>query len=105
MEPWKLQPARDTGLTPSERLRSIRRESGLLERLAHHLSFSILRVYLATAHRLQIIGRQHLPADAPFVLAADYCSPLDSVSLVAPSRPRYRAPAFPVAAWDASLQT
>ncbi|PYL69516.1 MAG: 1-acyl-sn-glycerol-3-phosphate acyltransferase, partial [Verrucomicrobia bacterium] len=37
MEPWKLQPAHDTGLTPSERFRSVRRESGLLESLAHHI--------------------------------------------------------------------
>jgi len=31
VEPWQLQPARDTGLTPAERFRSVRRESGLLE--------------------------------------------------------------------------
>src|SRR6266700_6143282 len=91
MEPWKLQPARDTGLTPSERLRSIRRESGLLERLAHHLSFSILRMYLATAHRLQIIGRHHLPAHGPFILAANHCS--------------HRERAFPIAAGDVFFQT
>ena len=30
MDPWQLQPARDTGLTPAERVRSVRRESGLL---------------------------------------------------------------------------
>ena len=105
MEPWKLQPARDTGLTPSERLRSIRRESGLLERLAHHLSFSILRMYLATAHRLQIIGRQHLPAHGPFILAANHCSHLDAVTLVAAFRPRHRERAFPIAAGDVFFQT
>jgi 1-acyl-sn-glycerol-3-phosphate acyltransferase len=105
MEPWELQPARDTGLTPSERLRSIRRESGLLERLAHHLSFSILRMYLATAHRLQIIGRQHLPAHGPFILAANHCSHLDAVTLVAAFRPRHRERAFPIAAGDVFFQT
>jgi len=105
MEPWKLQPARDTGLTPSERLRSIRRESGLLERLAYHLSFSILRMYLATAHRLQIIGRQHLPAHGPFILAANHCSHLDAVTLVAAFRPRHRERAFPIAAGDVFFQT
>jgi hypothetical protein len=34
VEPWQLQPARDTGLTPAERFRSVRRESGLLESAA-----------------------------------------------------------------------
>src|SRR6266545_3730689 len=56
MEPWKLEPARDTGLTPSERFRSVRRESGLLESLAHHVCFSMLRSYFAIAHRLTIIA-------------------------------------------------
>jgi 1-acyl-sn-glycerol-3-phosphate acyltransferase len=105
MEPWNLQPARDTGLTPSERLRSVRRESGLLESLTYHLSFSILRIYLQAAHRLQIIGRQHLPAQGPFVLAANHCSHLDAVSLVAAFQPRHRERAFPIAAGDVFFQT
>ena len=54
MEPWRLQPARDTGLTPAERFRSVRRESGLLESFAHHACFSLLRTYFAIAHRLTI---------------------------------------------------
>ncbi len=54
MEPWQLQPARDTGLTPAERFRSVRRESGLLESLAQQACFSLLRIYFAIAHRLTI---------------------------------------------------
>ena len=105
MEPWKLEPARDTGLTPSERFRSVRRESGLLESLAHHFSFAILRVYLAIAHRLQIIGPQHLPAHGPFILAANHCSHLDALCLVAALQPRHRERAFPIAAGDVFFQT
>jgi 1-acyl-sn-glycerol-3-phosphate acyltransferase len=105
MEPWKLQSARDTGLTPSERFRSVRRETGLLESLAHHLSFSILRIYLATAHRLEITGRQHLPAHRPFVLAANHCSHLDALCLVAALQSRHRDRAFPIAAGDVFFQT
>ena len=62
MDPWQLQPARDTGLTPAERFRSVRRESGLLESFAHHACFSLLRTYFAIAHRLKITGREKLPA-------------------------------------------
>src|SRR5205823_10129761 len=78
VEPWELQPARDTGLTPSERFRSVRRESGLLESFTHHACFSLLRSYFAIAHRLTIIGREKLPLHGPFVLVANHCSHLDA---------------------------
>jgi 1-acyl-sn-glycerol-3-phosphate acyltransferase len=105
MEPWKLQPARDTGLTPSERFRSIRRESGLLESLVHHACFSLIRSYFAFAHRLAIIGREKLPAHGPFVLAANHCSHLDALALGAALTPRHRERTFPIAAGDVFFQT
>ena len=56
VEPWQLQPARDTGLTPAERFRSVRRESGLLESMAQQACFSMLRIYFSIAHRLSDLG-------------------------------------------------
>jgi 1-acyl-sn-glycerol-3-phosphate acyltransferase len=105
MEPWDLQPAHDTGLTPSERFRSVRRESGLLENFAHHIWFSLLRIYFAVAHRLVIIGREKLPPHGPFVLAANHCSHLDALVLGAALTPRHRERAFPIAAGDVFFQT
>jgi len=105
MEPWNLQPARDTGLTPSERFRSVRRESGLLESLAHHACFSFVRIYFAIAHRLTIIGREKLPAHGPFVLAANHCSHLDALALGTALTRRYRERAFPIAAGDVFFQS
>jgi 1-acyl-sn-glycerol-3-phosphate acyltransferase len=105
MEPWNLQPARDTGLTPSERFRSVRRESGLLESFAHLICFSLLRTYFAIAHRLTIIGREKLPAHGPFVLAANHSSHLDALALGAALSPRHRERAFPIAAGDVFFQT
>lgn len=105
MEPWNLQPAHDTGLRPSERFRSVRRESGLLESLAHHACFSLIRSYFAIAHRLTIIGREKLPAHGPFVLAANHCSHLDALALGAALTPRHRERAFPIAAGDVFFQT
>ena len=105
MEPWKLQPARDTGLTPSERFASVRRESGLLESFAHHVCFSLLRSYFAIAHRLRIIGREKLPPHGPFVLAANHCSHLDALVLGAALIPRHRERAFPIAAGDVFFQS
>jgi 1-acyl-sn-glycerol-3-phosphate acyltransferase len=105
MEPWKLEPARDTGLSPSERFRSVRRESGLLESFAHHACFSLIRSYFAVAHRLTIIGRENLPTHGPFVLAANHCSHLDALTLGAALAPRHRERAFPIAAGDVFFQT
>ncbi len=105
MEPWNLQPARDTGLTPAERFRSVRRESGLLENLAHHVCFSLLRSYFAIAHRLTIVGRERLPAHGPFVLAANHCSHLDALILGAALTPRHRERVFPIAAGDVFFQS
>jgi len=105
MEPWNLQPAHDTGLTPTERFRSVRRESGLLESLAHQACFSLLRSYFAVAHRLTIIGREKLPAHGPFVLAANHCSHLDALILGAALTPRHRERAFPIAAGDVFFQS
>ena len=105
MEPWNLEPAHDTGLTPSERFRSVRRESGLLESLAHHACFSLIRSYFAIAHRLTIVGREKLPMHGPFVLAANHCSHLDALALGAALTPRHRERAFPIAAGDVFFQT
>jgi 1-acyl-sn-glycerol-3-phosphate acyltransferase len=105
MEPWEFQPARDTGLTPSERFRSVRRETGLLESLAHHACFSLVRIYFAMAHRLSIVGREKLPAHGPFVLVANHCSHLDALALGAALIPRHRERAFPIAAGDVFFQS
>jgi 1-acyl-sn-glycerol-3-phosphate acyltransferase len=105
MEPWEFQPARDTGLTPSERFRSVRRESGLLESFTHHACFSLLRSYFAIAHRLTIIGREKLPTHGPFVLVANHCSHLDALALGAALIPRHRERAFPIAAGDVFFQS
>jgi 1-acyl-sn-glycerol-3-phosphate acyltransferase len=105
VEPWQLQPARDTGLTPAERFRSVRRESGLLESIAQQTWFSTLRIYFSIAHRLTIIGREKLPAHGPFVLAANHSSHLDALILGAALKPRHRERAFPIAAGDVFFQT
>ena len=105
VEPWQLQPARDTGLTPAERFRSVRRESGLLESMVQQTCFSLLRIYFSLAHRLTISGREKLPAHGPFVLAANHCSHLDALVLGAALSPRHRERAFPIAAGDIFFQT
>ncbi len=40
-----------------------------------------LRTYLAAYHRLEIVGRDHLPAAGPFVMISNHASHLDAVCL------------------------
>jgi 1-acyl-sn-glycerol-3-phosphate acyltransferase len=79
---WKLRPARDIGLAPGERLRSLGRERGLVGLAVNAGWRALLRGWLEVAHRLAVTGREHLPAP-PFVLIANHTSHLDALVLAA----------------------
>lgn len=105
MDDWKLEPARDLGLPPGDRLKSLRRESGLVSTGLHLAWWAGVRAYLATWHRLTIEGRERLPKKPPFVLVANHTSHLDAMVLAAPLPWRERDRIFPIAAGDVFFQT
>src|SRR5947207_15241319 len=78
MEEWRFEPAHDFGLSAEQRRLSLRREVGLESAISCFLWRSITRVYLATAHRLKIRGRENLPTRPPVVLVANHASHLDA---------------------------
>ncbi|WP_270934050.1 lysophospholipid acyltransferase family protein [Falsiroseomonas oryzae] len=82
---WKLRPARDLGLAPGDRLRSLARERGLFGVAANAAWRWLLRLYFRVFHRLEVTGRENLPA-APFVLIANHGSHLDALVLAASLR-------------------
>jgi 1-acyl-sn-glycerol-3-phosphate acyltransferase len=100
MQDWQLKPARDLGMPPSQRFRSLRRESGLVETAAHVVWWSLVRVYLRIAHRLEIHGRKHIPSAPPFIMVANHASHLDALVLASPMPVRLRDQVFPIAAGD-----
>jgi 1-acyl-sn-glycerol-3-phosphate acyltransferase len=100
MEPWKLEPAKDLGLTLAKRLRSPWRESGLLQSFGHWLWALAIRLYLYVWHRLRIVGREHLPAAPPFILVANHASHLDALVLASPLPLNMRDRVFALAAGD-----
>jgi 1-acyl-sn-glycerol-3-phosphate acyltransferase len=100
VEDWQLKPARDLGMPPGQRFRSIHRESGLIATGAHVVWWSLVRAYLRIAHRLEIHGRDHIPGAPPFVLVANHASHLDALVLASPLPVRLRDRVFPVAAGD-----
>lgn len=98
--PWTYQPAQDLGLSPGERVKSVRRESGLLSTMTHSLWWAAVRGYLRVAHRLSIEGREHLPTRLPFVMIGNHASHLDVLIMAAPLPLSLRDHIFPVAAGD-----
>jgi 1-acyl-sn-glycerol-3-phosphate acyltransferase len=83
MERWKLRPAADFGLPLGERLKSLKRETGLVGAAARLGLWLTARAYLRLFHRLRVSGRGHLPPSPPFVLVANHASHLDAPVLAA----------------------
>ncbi len=100
MEEWKLEPARDLGVPLAKRPLDLRRESGLLESGAHLAWSAALRVHFALWHRIRIEGREHLPAEPPYVVAANHGSHLDALALASALPWRMNDRVFPLAAGD-----
>jgi 1-acyl-sn-glycerol-3-phosphate acyltransferase len=100
-----MEPARDLGLPLGERLRSLQRESGLIDRTARLVWWSAVRVYFTVAHRLSVTGREHLPTKPPFVVVANHASHLDAIVLAAAMPGRLWNCVFPIAAGDTFFET
>lgn len=105
MEEWRYKSAADLALGPGARLRSLRRESGLIGRLTQASWQLMVKVYLRVYHRLSISGAEHLPAQAPFVMVANHSSHLDALVLAEALPWRFRHAAFPIAAGDVFFET
>jgi 1-acyl-sn-glycerol-3-phosphate acyltransferase len=83
VDDWKMQPARDHGLSFLERLRSVVREDGLYTTGIRHAWWWMVRCHMALWHRLTIHKPEHLPTAFPFVVVANHSSHLDSLVLTA----------------------
>src|SRR5215472_792829 len=105
VEEWQYKPAQDLGLSEGERLRSVKRESGLVGTVARHLWWWWVRGALRLTERIELIGREHLPPSPPFVLVANHSSHLDAMVLATALPLRLRNCVFPLAAGDTFFET
>ena len=105
MDDWKYQPAHDLGLHEGDRLKSVQRESGLLGLIARNLWWWWVRGVLRLTERIEVIGREHLPDSAPFVIVANHSSHLDVMVLATALPLRSRNRVLPLAAGDAFFET
>ena len=74
-------------------------------RLARAALWKALRCWLSVYHRLEIHGQELLPTSAPFVLAANHASHLDTLALAAALPPWLRDRLRPLAAEDVFFRT
>lgn len=100
MNTWQYHPARDLPLKHSERVVSLKRESGLGSALLHRPVWAVLRFYMIVFHHMRVVGREHLPTHGAFVLIANHSSHLDALALGAALPAATRDHASPLAAKD-----
>jgi len=105
MEPWKLQPARDHGMSLKDRLASTAREPGLIEATGQRLWSWWIAAFLKGYHRLAVHGREHVPLQTPFVLIANHSSHLDALVLASLVPWRTRRALYPIAAGDVFFES
>jgi 1-acyl-sn-glycerol-3-phosphate acyltransferase len=100
MNTWNYEPAADLDQPTVERLRRFPREPDMMIYGVRSTLALVLRSWLKLYHRLEIAGREHLPAEGSYVMVANHASHLDTLCLLAalPLRKLHRA--FPAAAQD-----
>ena len=64
MKSWNYEPAKDLDLGPVERAKSLKRESGIWSTCGHLTWHSVVKLYTAIYHRLDVKGRENLTRGA-----------------------------------------
>ena len=80
---WHYHPADDLDRSLTERLRHFPRQPDMFVYGARASAALTIRAWLRVYHRLEIVGRENLPANQSFVLVANHASHLDTVVLQA----------------------
>lgn len=105
MESWHYKPARDLGMPLGQRLRSTKRESGLIGRVTQLIGATATSVFLNCYQKLNVHGRENLPAEPPFVMVSNHSSHLDALILATVLPMALRCHVFPIAAGDTFFET
>ena len=99
-EDWTYRMASDLDLTGPARMRSERREVGLVGASIHGVARLLTKAFLRLFLRFEIEGFENLPDNAPFVIAANHGSHLDGLVLAETLPARFTGRIFSLAAAD-----
>ena len=105
MDEWKYKPAKDLGLREAERLRSVKRETGLAGFVGRNLWWWWVRGVLRLTERIEIVGRENFPQAAPLIVVSNHSSHLDALVLATALPIGLRNSVFPLAAGDTFFHT
>lgn len=100
MNTWNYHPSPDIGTPIARRLRSFPREPGMFAYAVRSLAALLLRAWMRIYHRLDIDGRENLPAGGSYVLVCNHTSHLDTLCLLCSVPLRRIHHCFPAAAAD-----
>jgi 1-acyl-sn-glycerol-3-phosphate acyltransferase len=97
---WQYDTIQDSNQPLVERWRQFPRKPDMLVYAVRSLAALGIRAWLRVYHRIQVAGREYLPAEGSYVLVANHTSHLDALSLLSalPLSKIHRA--FPAAAAD-----
>jgi 1-acyl-sn-glycerol-3-phosphate acyltransferase len=105
MRPWEIKPARDLQQAGLARYCNPRREYGLLSSLLRLGWWSSLRLLLGVINRLEVRGRENVPAGGPIVLVANHESHYDALVIGSALPLAMRDCLFPLAAGDVFFES
>ena len=97
---WSLRPARDLGMAPLDRNKSVKRETGIFGYAIRNVWWLGVGTFLKLWNRFQVIGQENIPAQLPFVLVANHSSHLDVIALTLAVPLAERGNIFALAAED-----
>lgn len=100
MESWHYEPTPDYNQPPLARLKNFPRHPDLFVYLVRSIANLLIRVVLRIYNRLEVVGRENLPASGSFVLVANHSSHYDAVAMLAALPLKKIHAAFPAAASD-----
>ena len=100
MKEWEYHPPPDIDATMAETLRNFPREPRMFQYALRSVTALMLRGWMRLYHRLQIDGRDRLPASGSFIMVCNHTSHLDTLCMLCavPLRKIHRT--FPAAAAD-----
>lgn len=100
MDEWDYQPTADFDRTPLQKLSVFPRHPDMFVYGLRLVLHALMRAWLRVYHRYEVVGREHLPREQPFVMVANHASHLDAIALLSALPLSSIQKAYPAAAKD-----